>query len=220
MYNMKSKLILLVFTCLTFTIMGQNRINYKDFPKNSISIAPSNIFFDGNGNTLFYKRILSRDVTNLKYLRIGTEFFGSYSKSNNSANSQNVSNYSLNIGLEKLKKLKNFSLSYGQEIALNYYSTKGKHVEPVANSIFLPQSIFSQNNPNIDRGTSFLTSLIAFIGIKYHFSEHFSIGLESAAGLGFYNSQDKLIDGTKSESVNGIITDMDASRQFTIEYHF
>lgn len=211
------KQIIIIFAILLPILsIGQDRINYLEFPKNSISVAPTNIFFDGNGNTLFYKRRLSQSEDKLKYLRIGTEFFGVYKFDDQAS----ANNYSLNIGIENLKKLSNFSLSSGYELALNYYSADDRHVEPTVNSIFLPQSAAgSSSNPNIDRGTFFMTSIIGFIGIKYHFTEHFAIGLESGVGIGYYRSIDKFNSGMKSSS-GGVIIDIDPSRQFTIEYFF
>ena len=216
MDNIKIQLFTLVLLLPLF-LSAQSKIDYLEFPKNSISVAPANIFFDGNGNTMFYKRLISRSEARLKYLRIGTDFYSAFKKGDDSG----TKNYSLNLGIEHLKKLDNFSLSFGYEGAFDYYSTDNRHAEPSANSIFFPQSssLGSSSNSDIDRGTFFLYSVIGFIGIKYHLSKHFALGLESAVGFGFYTSIDKMNDGSE-ESTTGFLNDIDPSRHFTIEYYF
>jgi len=210
------KFVLITFLLIPIISFGQERIKYMDFPKNSISVAPTNIFFDGNGNTSFYKRLLSQSEDKLKYLRIGTDFFGTFK----AGEQKGTKNFSFNVGLEKLKKLQSFSLSFGYELALDYYSADGRHVEPNVNTIFFPQSnTTSSSSSTIDRGTFFLTSIIGFIGIKYHLTKHFSLGLESAAGAGYFRSIDKMLNGD-SESSGGVIMDIDPSRHFTVEYYF
>ena len=201
---------------LPLVAVGQDKINYLEFPKNSISIAPTNIFFDGNGNTIFYKRRILQTEDKLKYLRLGTEFFGSF----RNGEEDGSYSYSMNIGIEKLRKKQNFSLSFGYELGFVYYSVAGRHAEPGVNAIFAPQAITSGlSGSNIQRGSFFLSSVIGFIGFKYHVSKHFSIGIESGAGLGYYRSTDKLNDDTK-ETSSGFINDIDPSRQFTLEYYF
>ena len=208
---------LVVLNILIPTLLnGQSKINYLEFPLNSVSVAPANIFFDGNGNISYYKKLLKREESKLKYFRIGTDFFGTFK----SGEEKGRKNYSLYTGIEQLKKLDNFSLILGYEIALNYYSDDRRHVEPGVNSIFFPQAVSTNNsNPNIERGTFFLGSLIGFIGIKYHLTKHFSIGLESGVGIGHFWSTDSLNNGEK-EITTGIINDIDPNRQFVIEYYF
>lgn len=201
---------------LPFIVFGQSKINYLDFPKNSISVAPTNIFFDGNGNTLFYKRLLKQSDKQLTYLRIGTDFFGTF----RTDDAGGTKNYSLNLGIEKLKKMESFSLSFGYELALDYYSVAGRAVMPNVNSIFFPQSnTTTSTSTSIERGSFFMTAFIGFIGIKYHFTKHFSLGLESAVGLAYYRSFIKFKE-LDSESYGGFLNDIDPSRQFTIEYYF
>lgn len=214
-----NKSILLTFllsTIFATLLTSQSKVDYLEFPNNVISVAPANIFFDGNGNISYYKRLLTKSEDKLKYFRIGTDFFGTFK----AADEKGRISSSLFTGIEHLKKLGNFGLSFGYEIAFNYYADDGRLVEPGVNSIFFPQAVGSStSNSNIERGSFFMSSLIGFIGIKYHFTKHFCIGLESGVGLGHYWSSGSLDNGDTIKST-GVITDIDPNRQFIIEYSF
>ena len=67
----KFNLLLIFFISLAITTYGQGKIDYMEFPRHAVSVAPSNIFFDGNGNTMFYKYRISQSEDKLRYLRAG-----------------------------------------------------------------------------------------------------------------------------------------------------
>lgn len=213
---MKHFLLVASAILLPVALLGQSKISYLDFPDHAVSVAPANIFFDGNGNISYYKHLLKRSETKLKYFRAGTDFFGTF----RTDGPKGTRNYTLYTGIENLRKLENFSLILGYELALNYYSTDGRGVEPGVNAIFFPQSVNTTTTGGvIDRGSFFLGSLIGFIGIKYHLTKHFSVGLESGVGVGHYWSIDKSEDDN-TMTTTGFITDIDPNRQFVIEYYF
>ena len=205
----------LFFTAIT-CVYSQGKIDYMQFPKHAVSVAPSNIFFDGNGNTMFYKYRLSQTDKKLKYLRLGTEFYGIF-RSSGDPESQSMS---VNVGIETMRKMGRFSLYYGYEVAGVVHRANNRRIEPNANSIFSPQSAIGySSNEGVDNSYFFLFSGIGVIGVKYHLAPQLSIGLESAAGFGFFTARQQFEDDSISNT-RGILGDIDPSRQFNIEYYF
>ncbi len=212
--KMTKTLITVFFLLIFFSVNGQEGINYLEFPKNTIAATPSIRLFGENGYLIYYKRLIKSDEKILQQLRIGVDFYSVIKDNDESGNF-----YKTYFGLETLKKINKFSLSYGPEVSIGYNSATNRHIEPSPNSIFQQNITSPGSDMDIDKGSYILISGIGFIGIKYHFSKHFSIGYESAIGLAYFRSTDKLVTGEKA-TINGFLNDIDPSRFFTIEYSF
>lgn len=213
---MKSIKILLTtcFLLLILTVKGQEEINSADIPKNTIAATPYFQLIGENGYVFYYKRLIKAKPNKLRQLRIGFDLYSSFKKDN-----QTGSATKLFLGIENLKKIGKFSLSYGPEISGAYNIASGRHIEPVPNTIFSQNNTSAGNNNDIEKGSYFMISGIGFIGLKYNISKHFSIGYESAMGVAYFKSTDKMITDEK-ESTNGILMDIDPARFFTIEFSF
>jgi len=215
---------LTLFLTVAFTTLllisnakGQDRINFLEIPKNQIAATPEIRILGENGYLIYYKRKLASSEKKLKYLRIGVDLYNTL-RNLKDENDDAISN-KIYLGLEHIKKLEKFCLSYGIETSFARASATNRSLQPSTNSILHREIVSSGNDQLIEKGSYNMITGIGFIGLKYYITKHVSIGYESALGIAYFKSKDKLATGETEES-DGILMDIDPSRYFTFEYSF
>ena len=194
------------------TLTSQTNNSLFDSPRNTIAVTPKIDFIGDSGYIVYYKRLLKKESNQSNYIRLGIDLFSI------SSNKLDRHQYKFFMGKENLNRFNKFSLSYGYEFS--YGIGIGKNAEYT----FGPNSIFSQNNnfitrDYIDRTTAHLLSGIGFIGMKFHVSNNFSVGFESAVGIAYFLTNSKIITGENVKE-SGYLLDLDPNRYFMIEFSF
>ena len=212
-------------TLLTFMIIisflsktiGQERINFNEIPKNQIAATPNLRIIGENGYLIYYKRQIASNDNKLKYLRIGIDLYNTLNSIKEEE--KDATSNKIYLGLEHIKKLDKFSLSYGLETSFSRALATNRSLQPSTNSILHREIVSVGFDESIEKGSYNMVTGIGFIGLKFFITKHVSIGYESAIGIAYFKSKDKLVSGETTDS-NGILMDIDPSRYFTFEYSF
>ena len=201
------------------------KINFDSIPKNTITIAPFNELLSGTYNNLFYKRKLASSNNSQFYLRFGLGLSDRFKQEmENSSEMEDSRGYNFKIGAEWNRKLGDFSLSFGPE--LSYTRLRfGESVEySIAEAAVFSPSTFEVNQRAVAEDARFrMVSLNAFVGIKYHISPYFQIGIESAIGVGYFkleNAYENTSPFIFDETFTGRVRELAVGRQLLLECNF
>jgi len=224
---MKNMLLAALFTAFSASCAHaqSGKINFDSIPKNTITIAPFNELLFGTYNNLFYKRKLVSSGNSQFYLRFGLGFSNRFKQEmENSSDMEDRRGYNFKLGAEWNRKLGDFSLSFGPE--LSYTRLRfGESVEySIAEAAVFSPSTFEVNRRAVAEDARFrMTSLNAFVGIKYHISPYFQIGIESAIGVGYFrleNDFDNRVTATLDDTFTGRVRELAVGRQLVLECNF
>lgn len=201
--------------------IGQNSTNNKT-PKNSIIITPLGDLLNNSKSSIYYRRVLKDTSGKYISLRIGSEILNSIANEYSTGLKEKSSSLNFKFGIEIGKKIGKGVLYFGPEISYSTIKTNNATLLPNGNAIFSAHSIIVDEWSAIDESSMNILSLVGFIGFKYYLTKPLSIGIESAFGIGRYESKANY-DGDlfpKGENDSGVLKDLAINRFVTLEYRF
>ncbi len=195
------------------------------FPQNSFMITPLGNTINDSKSSIYYMRIVQDSFTNYIGLRFGTELFNTINVELANDEEIKASIWNIKAGIELGKRIGKTVVYVGPEVSYSKATVTGATLSPTGNAIFSSEAIFSQQSDQIDETTLSLFSLIGFVGVKYRLTGAISVGIESALGFGWFNTEQSYISnrfsGTPADDRNtGTITDISAARFILLEYAF
>jgi len=189
MKAMKRIVILLLTIYISTSCIAQEKDSLSTYPKHSVSITPLMSLLDDSKSAIFYRRYIEFDSTHYWSMRIGTEVLSSVSEVVSAQTRFSTSAFGFNIGLERGYYFKKSTFYFGAELSNYLYQTSGATILPAQDALFkVNRFLFESAYATRDRSSLNIFSLIGLMGFKYELNYHFSIGIESGLGIGFYNS--------------------------------
>ncbi|MEM9921789.1 MAG: hypothetical protein AAF990_27040 [Bacteroidota bacterium] len=211
--------------CLTFFLLphfifAQAPAKKKDAPRNTFMVTPFNGLINDATLSIYYKPLIQRDSVKSQYVRIGTEALRAFKLETSPGVDASFRAFNFKLGIETERKTgKRASIYYGPEISFSYFIADDVLLRPAAGILFFDNALIANELVGVEESRMILFSLMAFAGFKYKLTKSFSVGVETALGVGFFNTDIKLA-GRADETEKGNIFDFAASRFIFIEYRF
>jgi hypothetical protein len=217
-------LITLLVTGIHFGTFAQEESEDKIFDyaetkhELSLDIAP---IIQGNypASLLYRQHYISKKGNNAAF-RLGAQLNANIASTENSTSApvpdlidRNYQNLNVFIGKEWQKQIQSRIIGYyGADLNLGY-SRSSFNLTPGSTN----QNDFTNKDNSYSIGT------IGFLGIRYHFSKHFSVSAETGANLSFYSSTSEIISNTNASSktkLNSLGFGMIPLRAIRFAFHF
>lgn len=182
----------------------------------SLDIAP---IIGGNypSSLLYRQHYLSKKGNNVA-LRFGAGIganISSTERDNDSPESvdRNNQNISVFVGKEWQKQIQSRIIGYyGADLDFGYSRHYFDASSPTTGRVFTTQS-----------GQSFQAGIIGFLGMRYHFTKHFSVSAETAANLNYFTSKEQGLfenNVNTTHKFNSISIGMIPLRAIRFAFHF
>lgn len=217
-------LITLLLTGIYFGTFAQETSEEKIFDyaetkhELSLDIAP---IIQGNypASLLYRQHYVSKNGKNVA-LRFGAQLNANIASTENSTSApdpdlvdRNYQNLNFFVGKEWQKQIQSRIIGYyGADLNLGY-SRSSFNVTPGSTN----QNDFTNKDNSYNIGT------VGFLGMRYHFSKHFSVSAETGASLSFYSSTSETNSNTDAASkskLNSLGFGMMPLRAIRFAFHF
>jgi hypothetical protein len=184
----------------------------------SLDIAP---IINGHypSNLLYRQHYISKKGNNVAF-RLGAQLNANIASTENSTSApvpdlvdRNYQNLNVFIGKEWQKQIQSRIIGYyGADLNLGY-SRSSFNLTPGSTN----QNDFTNKDNSYSIGT------IGFLGMRYHFSKHFSVSAETGANLSFHSSTSEINSNTNAASktkLNSLGFGMIPLRAIRFSLHF
>lgn len=217
-------LITLLVTGIQFSTFAQETSEDKIFDyaetKHELSLDMAPIIQGNYPSGLLYRQhYVSKNGKNVA-LRLGAQLNANIASTENSTSApdpdlvdRNYQNLNVFIGKEWQKQIQSRIIGYyGADLNLGYSRSSFNNTPGSTN-----QTDFTNKDNSYSIGT------IGFLGMRYHFSKHFSISAETGANLSFYSSTSETNSNTNAASkskLNSLGFGMIPLRAIRFSFHF
>ena len=170
-------------------------------------------------NLLYRQHYISKKGNNVAF-RLGAQLMANIASTENSTWApvpdlvdRNYQNLNVSIGKEWQKQIQSRIIGYyGADLNLGY-----------GRSSFNSTPGSTNQNDFTNKEYSYSIGTIGFLGMRYHFSKHFSVSAESGANLSFHSSTSEVISNTNAASktkLNSLGFGMIPLRAIRFAFHF
>ena len=134
----------------------------------------------------------------------------------------NRRNFNFNFGLEWYRPVGKFSITFGPEIGYTRAAFINEYISIGEMGVFSVNGLSTELDFSVKDAFYRSYNLHVFAGLRYHVSQHFQFGIESALGWSLYRVENRYPESSSQTNTEfiGTIRELAIGRHFILEVNF